>query len=246
MLLQATGCSKSPSEVLPTNLYAPADYPNTIIGLNNVLQRTSSGRCGMRTCLDSTICPLAPCCQWCTHVANDGEFDTGWTEMCLTNFSNSNSYALGVWASVDMRASKITTTALQEQPICIWRNMRSWRWGRDDLIRGQAYCLRGYYYLLLESLCLARTICTGGGTMGVPIDDTRSLLPVLPARRWRWPLRKEDVWALVESDLVRPALLLPTFWARYWTGNDPLAKSEWAAKGLLGIRRMSRQQDWHG
>ncbi len=224
VLLLATGCSKSPSEVLPTNLYAPADYPNTIIGLNSVLATSYSA---MRDANLFGFNYLPKAMANCTHVANDGGFDAGWTEMCLTNFSNSNSYALGVWATCYAGIKNCNTT-LQAANLYMAKYAQAGDQGTVDLIKGQAYCLRGYYYLLLESLFGEDNVPGGGGTMGVPIDTViaTSLAGSQVARA-----AAKDVWALVESDLSQAATLLH---GQVWTGNDEGRASEWAAKGLLG------------
>ena len=77
-LLLLGGCSKSPSTVLPTNLYAPEDYPNTINALNSVL---ATGYSAMRDANLYGFNYLPKAMANATHVAQDGGFDAGWTEM---------------------------------------------------------------------------------------------------------------------------------------------------------------------
>src|SRR5882724_12706978 len=92
VVLLMTGCSKDPSGVLPTNLYSVTNYPNTIDGLNSVL---ATGYSALRDANMFGFNYLPKAMANCTHAADDGGYDAGWTEMCKTDFSNTNSYALG-------------------------------------------------------------------------------------------------------------------------------------------------------
>ena len=223
-MLLLSGCSKSPSSVLPTNAYALGNYPNTIGGLNSVLATCYSA---MRDANMYGFNYLPKAMANATHAANDGGFDAGWTEMCLTNFSISNSYVLGVWATC-YAGIKNCNTALAGADLYMAHYAQPGDAGTVDLIRGQAYCLRGYYYLLLESLFGEDNVPGGAGTMGVPIDTT--LATSLAASQLPRATIKA-VWAQVVSDLSRAANLLH---GQVWTGNDEGRASEWAAKGLLG------------
>ena len=217
------GCSKSPSTVLPTNLYSPTNYPNTINSLNSVL---ATGYSAMRDANLFGFNYLPKAMANATHVAQDGGYDAGWIEMCLTNFSNSNSYALGVW-SVCYAGIKNCNTLLQGANLYMANYAQTGDQATVDLIRGQAYCLRGYYYMMLETL-FGEDNLPAGGTMGVPIDTTLSTT-LAGSQVPRATI--QQVWAQIESDLTTAASLLH---GQVWTGNDEGRCSEWAAKGLLG------------
>lgn len=217
------GCSKSPSSVLPTNLYSPTNYPNTINGLNSVLATCYSA---MRDANLFGFNYLPKAMANATHVAQDGGFDAGWTEMCLTNFSTSNSYALGVWQTC-YAGIKNCNTILMGADLYMAHYAQSGDQATVDLIRGQAYCLRGYYYMLLESL-FGEDNAPAGGTMGVPID-TALATSLVGSQVPRATI--QQVWTLIEGDLSRAATLLH---GQVWSGNDEGRCSEWAAKGLLG------------
>ena len=168
-MLLLGGCSKSPQAVLPTNLYSPANYPNTILGLNSVLATCYSA---MRDANLYGFNYLPKAMANATHVAQDAGFDAGWTEMCLTSFSISNSYALGVWETC-YAGIKNCNTMLQGADLYLAKYAQSGDAATVGLIKGQAYCLRGYYYMLLETLFGEDNI-PSGGTMGVPLDTVIS------------------------------------------------------------------------
>ena len=222
-MLLLGGCSKSPQAVLPTNLYSPTNYPNTINGLNSVLATCYSA---MRDANLFGFNYLPKAMANATHVAQDAGFDAGWTEMCLTNFTISNSYSLGVW-QVCYAGIKNCNTLLQGTNLYMANYAQSGDEATVDLIRGQAYCLRGYYYMLLETL-FGEDNLPAGGTMGVPIDTTLSTT-LAGSQVPRSSITQ--VWAQVKSDLTQAATLLH---GQVWSGNDEGRCSEWAAKGLLG------------
>src|ERR1700753_4269091 len=68
------GCSKSPSNVLPTNAYALGNYPNTINGLNSVL---ATGLSAMRDANLFGFNYLPKAMANATHAAQDGGYDAG-------------------------------------------------------------------------------------------------------------------------------------------------------------------------
>jgi len=141
-VLLAAGCSKDPRSVVPPNLYSTANYPNSIDGLNSVLATAYSS---MRDANMFGFNLLPKAMANCTHAADDGGYDAGWVEMCKTDFSVSNSYALGIW-QVCYAGIKNANTVLQASN----EYMAKYAHAGDDktvnLIRGQAYVLRAYYY----------------------------------------------------------------------------------------------------
>jgi hypothetical protein len=233
LVFLVAGCSKSPSNVLPTNAYALGNYPNTISGLNSVLATSYSA---MRDANMFGFNYLPKAMANATHVAQDAGFDAGWTEMCLTNFSAANSYALGVW-SVCYAGIKNCNTTLQGTNLYMAKYAQPGDQGTVDQIRGQAYCLRGYYYMMLESLFGEDNVPGGTGTLGVPIDTALST-SLSGSQAARATIKQ--VWAQVVSDLTQAAALLH---GTVWKGNDVGRVSEWAAKGLLG-KAYVYTKDW--
>src|SRR5579859_2605301 len=219
-----TGCSKDPSQVLPTNLYSVADYPNTIDGLNSVLATAYSA---MRDANMFGFNFLPKAMANCTHLADDGGFDAGWTEMCKTDLTVANSYAQGVWA-VCYAGIKNCNSVLTAANVYMTKYALPNDGPTVNLIRGQAYCLRGYYYIWLETLFGQDFVPNGSAGLGVPMDTVLSA-SLEASQIGRSPIK--DVWALIEGDLKQAASLLH---GQVWTGNDVGRASEWAAKGLLG------------
>jgi len=223
-VLLAAGCSKDPKSVVPPNLYSTANYPNSIDGLNSVLATAYSS---MRDANMFGFNLLPKAMANCTHAADDGGYDAGWVEMCKTDFSVSNSYALGVW-QVCYAGIKNANTVLQASN----EYMAKYAHAGDDktvnLIRGQAYVLRAYYYFQLETLFGQDNVPGGGSGLGVPIDTVLST-SLAASQVARAPIK--DVWALIESDLTQASGLLH---GQVWAGTERGRASEWAAKGLLG------------
>src|ERR1700754_280818 len=89
VILFVAGCTKDPGAVNPTNLYSLSNYPASIDGLNSVL---ATGYSAMRDANMFGFNYLPKAMANCTHAADDAGFDAGWTEMCKTDFTNTNSY----------------------------------------------------------------------------------------------------------------------------------------------------------
>ena len=109
----------------------------------------------------------------------------------------------------------------------------------SHLIQGQAYCLRGYYYLLLESLFGEDNILnpTATDTLGRHYRYDAADQPGCFAKG---PQFDKDSWAQVVSDLTQATTLLH---GQVWTGNDEGRASEWSAQGLLG-KAYVYMKDW--
>lgn len=226
VIVLATGCSKSPSLVQPTNEYALTNYPNTMAGLQSVLVPAYSA---MRDANMFGFNYLPKAMASCTHTGDDNGYDAGWQELLQTNISSTNTYTLGVW-QVCYAGIKNCNTVLQASNVYMANYAQPGDAATVALINGQAYCLRGYYYLLLESLFGEDNIVNPSATdtMGVIIDTT---LPTSLAASQKGRSSIKDSWAQVVKDLTMAATLLH---GQVWTGNDEGRASEWAAKGLLG------------
>lgn len=226
VLILLSGCSKDPSQVSPTNLYSLTNYPTTLDGLNSVL---ATGYSAMRDANMFGFNYLPKAMANCTHVADDGGYDAGWTEMCKTDLTVSNSYVLGVW-QVCYAGIKNCNTTLAAATVYESKYAQPTDGNAVPLIRGQAYCLRAYYYMLLETLFGEDNVpnATATDTLGVPID---TVVPTSLAASQVGRSSIKAVWSLIESDLQQAMTLLH---GQVWTGNDEGRASEWAAEGLLG------------
>jgi len=235
-LLLITGCTKDPSLVAPTNQYSTGNYPANMDDLNSVLA----------TCYSNLRDPnlygfnlLPKALANCTHVANsiwDG--DGFWNEMASTNLSVPNSYVLGAWTSF-YAGVKNCNTLLNAADFYSAHFAKGGEQPAIDLVRGQAYFLRAFYYFQLECYFgeSYMTQSAGGDKMGVPIfDKVPSGLDSTQKPR----SAVKDVWAFIESDLQQAATLLK---GTVWTGNDRGRASEWAARSLLG-KAYVFTQDW--
>ncbi len=196
VILLATGCSKDPAQVAPTNLYSLSTYPVSIDGLNSILTTCYSA---MRDANMFGFNYLPKAMASCTHTGDDGGYDAGWVEMLKTSFTNSNSYTLGVWEVCYAGIKNCNTTLLATNEY-----MAKYAQVGDaatvNLIRGQALCLRGYYYLVLESLFGEDNVPNAGATdtLGVIIDTT---LPTSLAQSQKPRSSIKASWNQVESDL---------------------------------------------
>jgi starch-binding outer membrane protein, SusD/RagB family len=235
VILLAAGCSKDPVNVTPTNEYALNNYPASIDGLNSVLATAYSA---MRDANMFGFNYLPKAMASITHTADDNGYDGGWTEMLQTNLSNTNTYSLGVW-QVCYAGIKNCNTTLQAADEYMSKYAQPGDGPAVSLIRGQAFCLRGYYYLLLESLFGEDNVVSPGAadTLGVIIDTT---LPTSLAASQKSRSSIKDSWAQVVSDLTQAATILH---GQVWTANDRGRASEWAAKGLLG-KAYIYMKDW--
>ncbi len=235
VILLAAGCSKDPGNVSPTNEYALTNYPNTMAGLQSVLVPAYSA---MRDANLFGFNYLPKAMASCTHTADDNGYDAGWQEMLQTDISSTNTYSLGVW-QVCYAGIKNCNTVLQASKVYLANYEQPGDGPNVALIQGQAYCLRGYYYLLLESLFGEDNIVNPAATdtLGIIIDTT---LPTSLAGSQKGRSSIKDSWAQVVSDLTQAATLLH---GQVWTGNDEGRASEWAAKGLLG-KAYIYMKDW--
>ena len=226
VIVLATGCSKEPVNVTPTNEYALNNYPASIDGLNSVLATSYSA---MRDANMFGFNYLPKAMASITHTADDNGYDAGWQEMLQTNLSATNTYSLGVW-QVCYAGIKNCNTTLQAANVYMATYAQPGDGPAVNLIRGQAYCLRGYYYQMLEALFGEDNIVNPAATdtLGVIIDTT---LPTSLAASQKPRSSIKASWAQVVSDLTQAAGLLH---GQVWTGNDKGRASEWSAKGLLG------------
>ena len=221
-----SGCTKSPSNVLPTNAYSQVNFPNTLDGLNSVLAAAYSNlRDG--NLYGFNLLPKALASA--THTCNAPTEDPYWNEMGGNNISVANTYVDGAWqaffdgvknCNVTLAAADFYQTTYSHPTDLPTIN----------LIRGQAYFMRAFYYFNLENFFGEDHILSPSATdtLGVPIFTT---LPTSLAASQQPRSSIKSVWALIESDLNQAATLLK---GQVWTGPDVDRVTEWSAKSLLG------------
>jgi len=221
-----TGCAKSPVNVGPPNQYSTSNYPNTIDGLNSVLAPCYSD---LRDGNLYGFNLLAKALASCTHTANAPTEDAFWNEMGATNVSVPNTYVDGAWQAF-FAGVKNCNVLLSAADFFVANYAKSTDLPTVNLIRGQAYFMRAFYYFQLECYFGEDNILspTATDTLGVPIFTT---VPSSLADAQQPRSSIKAVWALIESDLTQAATLLK---GQVWTGNDVDRVNDWSAKALLG------------
>jgi hypothetical protein len=235
-LVLMAGCKKEPVNVGPPNSYSSSTYPANITQLQTVLVSCYSN---LRDQGIFGFHFLPKALSNSMHAVNSlYPADPGWNEMAANNLSVGNEYAQEAWnalytgiknCNVTIYAAGVlqkTDPSIDAQTI--------------NLVLGQAYCLRGWYYMQLECLFGEAYLQAGGanGTkMGVPIytEVPQNLAQTQVPRS-----SVQDTWALIVSDEKQAATLLK---GQVWGSADLARATEWSAKGLLG-KAYVYTQDW--
>ncbi|SDE48172.1 Starch-binding associating with outer membrane [Mucilaginibacter pineti] len=232
-----SGCKKSPLNVAPTDKYSTNAYPQSIADLNSVL---AAGYSNLRdqNYLGFNFLPKALSNSMHTVNSMYGG-DAGWNEMANTNLSITNSFSTGAWKTLFTGVKNCNTT-IAAVAFFNAHYAKATDKADADAILGQAYFLRGYYYMQLETLFGESYISAGGAggdKLGVPIYDVS---PTDLAGTQKARSSVKEVWDLIENDLKKSADLLK---GKVWTGNDIGRVTEWSAKGQLG-KAYVYTQDW--
>ncbi len=226
-LALGAGCKKDPGLVGPTDSYSTTNYPATLNDLNSVLAPCYSNLRDANL-FGFHLWPKA--LSNATHTANSVyNGDPSWNEMAATDLSITNQYVQEAWTSF-YTGVKNCNVALQGADFYMAHSGKPQDQSYVDLVKGQAYFLRAYYYFNLECLFGESYITTSGGgdKKGVPVF---SELPTGLEGTQKTRSTVKEVWDLIVSDLKNSAQLLK---GKSWSGNDKGRISEWAAKSLLG------------
>jgi hypothetical protein len=235
-MLVIAGCKKDPVLLSPTDQYSTNNYPASISDLQSVLAPCYSilrdpGLMGFQL--------LPKALSNSMHVVNSSyNGDAAWNEMANTNLTAGNSHSSDAWTAY-YTGVKDCNVLINGVNLFNTKYATSADGPSVNLILGQAYFLRAYYYFQLECLFGQSYITTaGGGTnMGVPIFDA---VPADLASTQKPRSTVAQTWAFIESDLKQAATLLK---GKVWTGNDIGRVTEWSAKALLG-KAYVFTQDW--
>ncbi len=230
------GCKKSPVNVGPTNEYSTSTYPTTIAQLQTVLvscyaNLRDQGIYGFHF--------LPKALSNSMHTVNSlYGADPAWNEMANTNLSVGNEYVGETWAAL--------YTGIKDCNVVIYaagvyaKTTASPDMASVNLILGQAYCLRGWYYMQLECLYGQSYLGAGGvngSELGVPIY---SEVPASLAQTQVERSTVSAVWAQAEGDFKQAATLLK---GHTWPSTDAARVTEFTAEGLLG-KAYVYTQDW--
>jgi len=235
-LILLAGCKKAPINVGPPNEYASSTYPKTVTDLQSVLvscyaNLRDQGIFGFHF--------LPKALSNSMHTVNsEYNGDPGWNNMAANNLTVGDEYPSETWAALYTGIKNCNVTIYAAGTLL--KNDPSADQATINLIVGQAYCLRGWYYMELECL-FGEAYMGAGGTngdkMGVPLY-TQVPSTLAETQVARSPV--SAVWALIESDEKQAATLLK---GQVWGSADLARCTEWAAKGLLG-KAYVYTQDW--
>jgi hypothetical protein len=222
-----TGCTKDPSLVGPKDAYSSSTYPSTLDGLNSVLAACFSN---LRDPNMFGFHFLPKAMANATHTANSQyPGDGSWNDMTNMNFNFTNEYCNEAWQTLFTGVKNCNVTLAAADQFAA-HFAKAADLPSVDLVRGQAYFLRAYYYFELESLYGEDNVPNPGpaDTLGVPVFNGVPA-SLQAAQQGRSSIK--SVWAFIEKDLTQAATMLK---GQVWAGNDLGRPSEWAAKGLLG------------
>jgi hypothetical protein len=235
-LILVVGCKKTPVNVGPPNAYSSNTYPTTITQLQTVLVSCYSN---LRDQGIFGFHFLPKALSNSMHSVNSQYgADPGWNEMAANNLTVGNPYSQEAWTALYTGVKNCNVT-IYAAGVLLKTNPSADKQA-VNLILGQAYCLRGWYYMQLECLFGEAYMQVGGANgdkMGVPLytDIPQNLAATQVARS-----TVKDTWALIESDEKQAATLLK---GQVWPSSDLARTTEWSAKGLLG-KAYVYTQDW--
>ena len=143
MGLGIAGCEKDPDTVSNPGVYDSNSYPRSIDELTSVL---SAGYGNLRVEGLYGFQLLPKTFASCEHISNhtDGTFDYT-TAMIYNNLSSSNKLASQVWSSLFVGVKDANAT-LDRADFFEKNYMGANELGQVNVIRGEAYFLRGWYY----------------------------------------------------------------------------------------------------
>jgi len=228
------GCKKAPVNVGPPNQYSSSTYPTTVTQLQTVLVSCYSN---LRDVGLFGFDLLPRMLGQSTHTLNGNPFSfTG--EMASCNLTVGDGGAQETWNALYAGVKNCNVTIYAAGVLL--KTDPSVNQSDVNLIIGQAYCLRGWYYMQLECFYGEAYMQAGGvngDKLGVPLytEVPQSLAATQVARS---PVK--DVWALIINDEKQAATLLK---GKVWPSTDVARATEWSAKGLLG-KAYVYTQDW--
>lgn len=230
------GCKKTPSDTGYTYKYNSSTYPATVTELQTVLVSCYSN---LRDQGIFGFHFLPKALSNSMHTVNS-EYgaDPSWNEMAANNLTVGNEYVSEAWAALYTGIKNCNVTIYAAQTLLKTNPSASQQ--DINLILGQAYCLRGWYYMELECLYGQDYMKAGGvngNELGVPIytELPSNLAGTQVARS-----SVKDVWALIISDEKQAATLLK---GQVWPSTDLARATQWSAEGLLG-KAYVYTEDW--
>ncbi|MEO6670145.1 MAG: RagB/SusD family nutrient uptake outer membrane protein [Ferruginibacter sp.] len=231
------GCKKDPSTVSNPGVYDSNSYPRSIDELTSVLA-AGYGNLRVEGLYGFQLLPKT--FASCEHISNhtDGTFDYT-SAMIYNNLTSSNKLASQIWSALFVGV-KDANAALDRADFYQAKYMGANELQQVNVIRGEAYFLRAWYYFMLENFFGESYISQSGGgdKKGVPIFTTvpQSLEEMIKPRA-----TSREVWDLIISDLKKADTLLQG--SSNGTGDKLGRVTSWTAKALLG-KAYVFTQDW--
>jgi hypothetical protein len=234
-----SGCKKDPVNVGPTNAFSTSTFPKTIPQLQTVLV---SAYANMRDPGLYGFWFLPKALSNSMHTINSlYNGDPAWNEMANTNLSVGNNYVGAAWSALYVGVKDCNVTiAAATQFNTLNPNASAADKQTVNLILGQAYCLRGWYYMELECLYGEKYLGASGANgdaLGIVIYNG---LPTTLAETQVGRSSVKDSWAFIINDFKQAQTLLK---GQVWGAADAARVSEWTAEGLLG-KAYVYTQDW--
>src|SRR6201996_1297205 len=232
------GCKKDPVNVGPTNSFSTTSFPKTIPDLQSVLV---SAYANLRDPGLYGFFLMPKALSNSMHTINSMyNGDYAWNEMTNTNLSVGNTYVGAAWAALYVGVKDCNVTIYAAQQLAKLSSLSASDQANVNLVLGQAYCLRGWYYMELECL-YGEKYMTAGGTngdaQGVPLYDG---LPTNLAQTQVARSSVKDTWAFIVNDFKQAETLLK---GHTWDAADEARVTYWTAEGLLG-KAYIYTQDW--
>lgn len=234
-----TGCKKDPLNVGPTNGFNTSGYPKTIDQLQTVLV---SAYANLRDPGLYGFWFLPKALSNSMHTINSlYNGDPAWNEMANTNLTVGNTYVGAAWSALYVGVKDCNVTiAAAAQFNTLNPNASAADKQTVNLILGQAYCLRGWYYMELECLFGEKYMGAAGANgdaLGVVLYNG---LPTTLAQTQVGRSSVKDTWAFIVNDFKQAQAMLK---GQVWGAADAARVTEWTAEGLLG-KAYVYTQDW--
>ncbi|MDB5133787.1 MAG: outer membrane protein nutrient binding [Mucilaginibacter sp.] len=232
------GCKKDPKNVGPTTAYSTSTYPRNIADLQSILVSCYSN---LRDQGIFGFHFLPKALSNSMHTVNSVYADDpSWNEMTNANLTIGNEYVGETWQALYIGVKNCNLTIYAANQYVSQHSLSDADKQTVNLVLGQAYCLRGWYYMELECLYGEKYLSAGGvggDALGVPIYNG---VPTDLAGTQKSRSTVKEVWALIISDFKQAQTLLK---GQVWGSADLARVTEWSAEGLLG-KAYVYTQDW--
>ena len=235
--LSIAGCKKDPEAVSNPGVYDSNTYPRSIAELGSVLA-AGYGNLRVEGLYGFQLLPKTFASA--EHISNhtDGTFNYT-SDMIYNNLNSSNKLVSQIWSALYVGVKDANAT-LDRADFYQAKYMGAGELPQVNVIRGEAYFLRGWYYYMLECFFGESYISQSGGgdKKGVPIFTT---VPQTLEETIKPRATTREVWDLIIHDLKKADTLLQG--SDNGSGDKRGRVTSWSAKALLG-KAYVFTQDW--